>query len=64
MLFSAPTPAPVLAKNSEIFTIIDLKKQLRFPLSNNFSVQLAAVMLPSNQKKMKKKIFEMFIMKL
>ena len=39
------------------------KKQLKFPLSNNFSVQLAAVMLPSNQKKMKKKIFEMVVMK-
>ena len=33
------------------------KKQLKFPLSNNHSVQLAAVILPSNQKKNKKENF-------
>ena len=39
------------------------KKQLKFPLSNNYSVQLAATILPSNKKRMKKKIFEMVVMK-
>ena len=33
------------------------KKQLKFPLSNNYSVQLAAVILPSNQKKNEKENF-------
>ena len=33
------------------------KKQLKFPLSNNYSVQLAAKILPSNQKKNEKENF-------
>ena len=33
------------------------KKQLKFPLSNNYSVQLAATILPSNQKKNEKENF-------
>ena len=33
------------------------KKQLEFPLSNNYSVQLAATILPSNQKKNEKENF-------
>ena len=40
------------------------KKQLRFPLSNNFSVQLAADLLPSNPQKNEMKTFEMVVMKL
>ena len=57
MLFSAPIPIPFKSK----FTLIDLKKHFRFPLSNNSFAQVAAIMLPSNQKK--KKIFEMVVMK-